>query len=120
MKLPKSLPRFDPICVWRAGLGDAGLLSLHALHALERADVIAHDAQASTEVLSTVRSGARPEHADKHGGKPSHSQGDISLRLIELARQGEGVLRLKGGDTIANPPQAYCDASEGFSSRKGF
>ena len=36
MKLPKLLPRFDPRCAWlaAAGLGDAGLLSLHAPHAL--------------------------------------------------------------------------------------
>ena len=102
IKLPKSLPRFDPGWVWLAGAGpgDAGLLSLHALHALGQADVVVHDALVSAEVLSLVRSGARLEYAGKRGGKPSHSQGDISLRLIELARRGERVLRLKGGDPM--------------------
>ena len=38
------------------------------------------------------------EFAGKRGGKPSPSQRDISLRLIELARLGKKVLRLKGGD----------------------
>ena len=102
MKLPKSLPRFEPGWVWLAGAGpgDAGLLSLHALHALGQADVVVHDALVSAEVLSLARSGARLEYAGKRGGKPSHSQGDISLRLIELARRGERVLRLKGGDPM--------------------
>ena len=121
MKLPKSLPRFDPRCVLTAGagLGDAELLSLHAPHALGQADVVVHDALASAEVLPLARSGARTDYADKRGGKPWHSQGDISLRLIELARLGERALRLKEGDTIANPPQAYYDASKGFSHHKG-
>jgi uroporphyrin-III C-methyltransferase len=38
------------------------------------------------------------EYAGKRGGKPSAKQRDISLRLIELAREGRRVLRLKGGD----------------------
>ena len=102
MKLPQSLPRFEPGWVWLAGAGpgDAGLLSLHALHALGQADVVVHDALVSAEVLSLARSGSRLEYAGKRGGKPSHSQGDISLRLIELARRGKRVLRLKGGDPM--------------------
>src|SRR5262249_57417019 len=41
---------------------------------------------------------ARLEFAGKRGGRPSAEQGDISNRLIELARAGKRVLRLKGGD----------------------
>lgn len=66
-----------------------------------------------------LRSGARLEYVDKHGGKPSHSQGDISLRLIGLARRGEKVLRLKADDMIANSPQAYYYVGKGFSHHKG-
>ena len=102
MKLPKTLPRFEAGWVWLAGAGpgDAGLLSLHALHALEHADVVVHDALVSAEVLALARSGARLEYAGKRGGKPSRSQSDISLRLVECARRGERVLRLKGGDPM--------------------
>ena len=52
-----------------------------------------HDA-----VLRLARLGARLEFAGKRGGKPSSVQRDITERLIELAREGKRVLRLKGGD----------------------
>jgi uroporphyrin-III C-methyltransferase len=43
---------------------------------------------------------AELEYAGKRGGKPSAKQRDISLRLVELARAGKRVLRLKGGDPL--------------------
>jgi uroporphyrin-III C-methyltransferase len=96
---PPSIP-FEPGTVWLvgAGPGDPGLLTLHALDALRRADVIVHDALVSEGVMALAAASARREFAGKRGGRPSHSQNDITLRLIELARQGLRVLRLKGGD----------------------
>jgi uroporphyrin-III C-methyltransferase len=95
-----QLPRFQPGEVWLAGAGpgDPGLLTLHALHALGQADVILYDALVHKDVLSLARPEATLEFAGKRGGKPSPSQRDITERLIELARQGLCVLRLKGGD----------------------
>ncbi|MEZ5847082.1 MAG: uroporphyrinogen-III C-methyltransferase [Geminicoccaceae bacterium] len=81
-----------------AGPGDPGLLTLHALHALGQADVIIYDALVDRRILAFAREGCAIEYAGKRGGKPSVSQRDISLRLIELARAGKRVLRLKGGD----------------------
>ena len=81
-----------------AGPGDPGLLTLHALHALGQADVIVYDALVDRRILAFAREGCEIEYAGKRGGKPSVSQRDISLRLIELARAGKRVLRLKGGD----------------------
>lgn len=97
---PPSLPAFPPGHVWLvgAGPGDPGLLTLHALHTLQQADFVIYDALVSAEVLALARPGATLEYAGKRGGKPSPKQRDISERLIELARQGHRVLRLKGGD----------------------
>jgi len=93
-------PEFPPGLVWLlgAGPGDPGLLTLHGLHALRLADVIVHDALVDTRILDWRRAEARVEYAGKRGGKPSPKQRSISLRLIELARAGNRVLRLKGGD----------------------
>jgi uroporphyrin-III C-methyltransferase len=49
-------------------------------------------------ILAWARPEAEIEYAGKRGGKPSADQRDISLRLVELARAGKRVLRLKGGD----------------------
>ncbi|MEW9615034.1 uroporphyrinogen-III C-methyltransferase [Shinella sp. S4-D37] len=95
-----ALPSLQKGSVWLvgAGPGDPGLLTLHAANALQQADVIVHDALVNAECLSLARPGAVLEFAGKRGGKPSHKQRDISLRLVELARAGNRVLRLKGGD----------------------
>ncbi|MBB3409690.1 uroporphyrin-III C-methyltransferase [Rhizobium sp. BK316] len=94
------LPALEPGSVWLvgAGPGDPGLLTLLAAKGLAEADVIVHDALVNEECLKLARSGAEFEYAGKRGGKPSAKQRDISLRLVELARAGKRVLRLKGGD----------------------
>lgn len=95
-----GLPELEPGTVWLvgAGPGDPGLLTLHAANALRQADVIVHDALVNEDCLKLARPGAALEFAGKRGGKPSPKQRDISLRLVELARAGQRVLRLKGGD----------------------
>ncbi|MEM9268351.1 MAG: SAM-dependent methyltransferase, partial [Pseudomonadota bacterium] len=95
-----SWPIFQPGLVWLlgAGPGDAGLLTLHGLNALQQADVIVHDALVGEDILTWARPDAVIEYAGKRGGKPSPKQRDISLRLIDLAKSGKRVLRLKGGD----------------------
>ena len=97
---PIELPKFESGWVWLsgAGPGDAGLLTLHALNALQQADVLVYDALVSEEILKLVSPNCEMEYAGKRGGKPSAKQRDISLRLVELAEKGNRVLRLKGGD----------------------
>ncbi|WP_172294324.1 uroporphyrinogen-III C-methyltransferase [Pseudoruegeria sp. HB172150] len=92
-------PELKPGWVWLcgAGPGDPGLLTLHALNALRQADVIVFDALVEPEILDWAPQ-AEHIYAGKRGGKPSAKQRDISLRLIDLARSGKRVLRLKGGD----------------------
>lgn len=99
-RLPSSnWPELKPGWVWLcgAGPGDAGLITLHALNALRQAEVVVYDALVSTEILEWAPN-AELVYAGKRGGKPSAKQRDISLQLVELARKGRKVLRLKGGD----------------------
>jgi uroporphyrin-III C-methyltransferase len=95
-----GFPRFEPGHVWLAGAGpgDPGLLTLHALAGLAEADVVVHDALVDARVLALAHPGATLEFAGKRGGKPSPSQGNITDRLVALARANLRVLRLKGGD----------------------
>ncbi|MFD1695615.1 uroporphyrinogen-III C-methyltransferase [Roseibium aestuarii] len=98
--LPASLPAFEPGWVWLtgAGPGDPGLLTLHALNGLRQADVVVYDALVDESILEWARPGAIRDYAGKRGGKPSPNQRDITLKLIDYARAGKRVLRLKGGD----------------------
>jgi len=98
--VPLELPRFEPGSVWLAGAGpgDPGLLTLLALHGLRHADAVVYDALVSADILNLAAAGTLLEFAGKRGGKPSATQPDISRRLIQLAREGRRVLRLKGGD----------------------
>ncbi len=93
-------PELKPGWVWLvgAGPGDPGLLTLHALNALCQADVIVYDALVQQAILDWARPDAEVIYAGKRGGKPSASQRDISLLLVEKAKAGKRVLRLKGGD----------------------
>jgi len=95
-----GVPVLAPGHVWLAGAGpgDPGLLTLDALAGLAQADVVVHDALVDKRVLALAGAQARLEFAGKRGGKPSATQADISQRLVELARSGQRVLRLKGGD----------------------
>lgn len=92
-------PRFDPGSVWLvgAGPGDPGLLTLHAAYALGHADVVVHDALVTDAILSLAPQ-ARHEMAGKRAGGIRTQQLRINSRLIQLARQGLRVVRLKGGD----------------------
>ncbi len=92
-------PEMAPGWVWLcgAGPGDPGLLTLHALSALRQADVVVHDALVHEAILRWAPQAERI-FAGKRGGQPSARQRDISMQLIDLARAGKRVLRLKGGD----------------------
>ena len=96
----EAFPQFEKGWVWLVGAGPGapGLMALLAYHAMQNCDVVVYDALVNPVILNWVRAGAELEYAGKRGGRPSHTQTDISLRLIELAQEGKRVLRLKGGD----------------------
>jgi len=81
-----------------AGPGDPGLLTLRALRALNEADVILHDRLVSTEVLALARRDAERIEVGKQAGHHHTTQDGIHALLLEHARAGRRVVRLKGGD----------------------
>ncbi|MEI6984768.1 MAG: uroporphyrinogen-III C-methyltransferase [Rhodospirillaceae bacterium] len=95
-------PVFESGWVWLAGAGpgDPGLLTLHAMHALRNAEVVLYDALIDKRVLAMARPTATLIDCGKRGGLPSCKQEDICAQLVELARLGRRVLRLKGGDPL--------------------
>ncbi|MEM7545796.1 MAG: uroporphyrinogen-III C-methyltransferase [Pseudomonadota bacterium] len=93
-------PILSPGWVWLvgAGPGDPGLVTLHAVNTLRQADVVVYDALVDPAILTWARAEALLIPAGKRGGRPSPKQQDISLTLVEHARGGQRVVRLKGGD----------------------
>jgi len=91
---------FEPGWVWLtgAGPGDPGLLTLHACQAMQDADLVYHDALVSDEILALIPAATQRAFVGKRGGHRSPGQPDITRQLIQNARAGRKVLRLKGGD----------------------
>src|SRR6516165_2262777 len=80
------------------GPGDLGLVTLRAKELLEQADIIVYDALANPEMLGWTRPDAEIIFAGKRPGEKIFSQDEINTLLIEKARLGKNVVRLKGGD----------------------
>jgi uroporphyrinogen III methyltransferase/synthase len=80
-----------------AGPGDPGLVTLRAKECIESADVIVYDHLANPDALGWAGDGAEIIYAGKQSGE-SHTQKEITSLLIDRARDGKQVVRLKGGD----------------------
>ncbi len=83
-----------------AGPGDAELLTLKAVRALQAADIILFDDLVSAEVLELARREAKRMLVGKRGGRESCKQEDINATMIRLAKAGKRVVRLKSGDPM--------------------
>ncbi len=83
-----------------AGPGDPGLLTLRVLRLLETADVVLPDDLVSEEILSLAHAGAEITPVGKRCGQPRITQAEIHVLMLEAARAGRSVLRLKSGDPL--------------------
>ena len=81
-----------------AGPGDPELLTLKAVRALAEADVVLVDDLVNPAILEHARPGARLVHVGKRRGCRSTPQAFIGRLMVRLARRGNVVARLKGGD----------------------
>ncbi len=102
-----------------AGPGDLGLVTLRAKEYIEQADVIVYDSLANPEMLGWTRDDAEIIYAGKRAGEHSLKQDEINALLVEKARAGKDVVRLKGGDPFvfgrgAEEAKAIVDAGIEF------
>lgn len=81
-----------------AGPGDPELLTVRALRVLREADAVLHDALVPESILRLSASHAVIVNVGKRCGKKSFTQAEINARMVEGARHGLTVVRLKGGD----------------------
>ncbi len=81
-----------------AGPGDPELLTLKAYRLLQRAEVVVHDRLVGEGVLALLPPGVERIEVGKTPGGPRVDQAAINALLVELARSGRRVVRLKGGD----------------------
>lgn len=81
-----------------AGPGDPGLITLRGAELLNQADVVLYDRLVDDRLLRGVRPDADVTYVGKLPGAESTQQAQITARMIERARAGKSVVRLKGGD----------------------
>ena len=119
MSTSKSTSGNGKVYLVGAGPGDLGLVTLRAKECIEQADVIVYDHLANPEMLGWAREDAEVIYAGKEAGKHALKQDEINALLIEKAREGKQVVRLKGGDPFvfgrgAEEAKAIVDAGIAF------
>ncbi len=81
-----------------AGPGDPGLLTVRAAEALRRCDVLLYDALASDPIVALAPPSCERIYVGKRGGHHAMPQAEIETLMVRKAREGNTVVRLKGGD----------------------
>ncbi len=80
------------------GPGHPDLLTLRALQAMQRADVVLHDHLVPAPIVALAARGAQRIGVGKERDNHTLPQGEINALMVRLAREGRRVVRLKGGD----------------------
>ena len=94
----KFMPKIGKCILAGAGPGDIGLVTLRTKEAVEQADVIVYDYLSNPEILSWSRPDAEIIYAGKQASAHTLSQTEINELVLQRAKEGKLVVRLKGGD----------------------
>ena len=81
-----------------AGPGDIGLLTVKGLRYLQKAEVVVYDFHLNAQILNYIKHDAEFIYAGKRGGHHTMTQNEINAMIVEKAKEGKIVCRLKGGD----------------------
>jgi uroporphyrinogen III methyltransferase/synthase len=81
-----------------AGPGDIGLLTVKGLRCLRKAEVVIYDFHLNAQILNYINQQAEFVYAGKRGGHHSMTQDEINTILVQKAKEGKIICRLKGGD----------------------
>jgi uroporphyrinogen III methyltransferase/synthase len=92
------MPKIGKCILAGAGPGDIGLVTIKTKEAVEQADVIVYDYLSNPETLSWSRPDAEIIYAGKQAGAHTLSQTEINDLILQRAKAGKLVVRLKGGD----------------------
>ena len=88
----------SPVSLVGAGPGDVGLITKRGLERLQSCDVLVYDALVGAELIGFARADAELIYVGKRAGHHSMTQDEINAVIVENARAGKTVCRLKGGD----------------------
>src|ERR671923_294809 len=91
-------PRRGTVYLVGAGPGDPALMTRRSLELIASADAILYDRLIPPGALEGARADADLRYVGKRPGQPAMPQEEINERLVELARAGKRIVRLKGGD----------------------
>lgn len=89
---------YGKVYICGAGPGDPGLLTVKAAGLLKTCGVVLYDRLVSTDIISQVSPGALKIYVGRAVGDPTTHQEETNRKMVEYAKQGLSVLRLKGGD----------------------
>jgi uroporphyrin-III C-methyltransferase len=89
---------FGTVYIVGAGPGNPDLITVRGLTCLREADVVLHDRLIDLHLLEEARHDAEVIYVGKEPGEEDAQQQDVEWLMIEKAREGKSVCRLKGGD----------------------